>query len=84
MLSFKVPLDGFKALQGQQGPQKFNIHMAYGGSERLPSAHTCFNQLDLPVYETYEQLKDRLLLALKEGSFGFGNAVIFVFIHFFL
>ncbi len=68
----KVPLGGFKALQGQRGPQKFNIHLCYGGSGKLPSAHTCFNQLDLPQYDTYEQLRDRLLIAIKEGSFGFG------------
>ncbi|KAK9005222.1 hypothetical protein V6N11_042666 [Hibiscus sabdariffa] len=44
----KVPLEGFKALQGISGPQKFQIHKAFGAPERLPSAHTCFNQLDLP------------------------------------
>ncbi|KAK9866343.1 hypothetical protein WJX84_006185 [Apatococcus fuscideae] len=68
----KVPLDGFKALQGISGPQKFQIHKAYGPSARLPSAHTCFNQLDLLEYETQDQLKDRLLLALHEGAEGFG------------
>jgi E3 ubiquitin-protein ligase HUWE1 len=68
----KVPLDGFKALQGVSGPQKFQIHKAYGPANRLPSAHTCFNQLDLTEYETKEQLKERLLLAIHEGSEGFG------------
>lgn len=33
----KVPLEGFKALQGVSGPQKFQIHKAYGPSDRLPS-----------------------------------------------
>lgn len=68
----KVPLEGFKALQGVSGPQKFQIHKAYGPANRLPSAHTCFNQLDLIEYETKEQLRERLLLALQEGSEGFG------------
>merc|ERR1712078_21312 len=36
----KVPLDGFKALQGISGPQKFQIHRAYGPLDRLPAAHT--------------------------------------------
>lgn len=36
----KVPLEGFKALQGISGPQKFQIHKAYGAPVRLPSAHT--------------------------------------------
>ncbi|XP_076889696.1 E3 ubiquitin-protein ligase UPL1-like [Bidens hawaiensis] len=68
----KVPLEGFKALQGISGPQRFQIHKAYGAPERLPSAHTCFNQLDLPEYTTKEQLKERLLLAIHEASEGFG------------
>uniref|UniRef100_A0A7I4AEX4 HECT-type E3 ubiquitin transferase n=1 Tax=Physcomitrium patens TaxID=3218 RepID=A0A7I4AEX4_PHYPA len=68
----KVPLEGFRALQGISGPQRFQIHKAYGAPERLPSAHTCFNQLDLPDYATKEQLQDRLLLAIHEASEGFG------------
>ncbi|KAL4856977.1 E3 ubiquitin-protein ligase UPL1 [Chlorella vulgaris] len=70
----KVPLDGFKALQGVHGPQRFQIHKAYGAADRLPSAHTCFNQLDMLEYESKEQLRDRLLLAIHEGSEGFGFA----------
>lgn len=54
------------------GPQRFQIHRAHGGSDRLPSAHTCFNQLDLPEYTSREQLKERLLLAIREGHDGFG------------
>ncbi|KAL8209796.1 hypothetical protein R6Q57_006528 [Mikania cordata] len=68
----KVPLEGFRALQGISGPQRFQIHKAYGAPERLPSAHTCFNQLDLPEYTTKEQLQERLLLAIHEASEGFG------------
>ncbi|KAK1316360.1 E3 ubiquitin-protein ligase UPL1 [Acorus calamus] len=62
----KVPLEGFKALQGASGPQIFQIHKAYGSPERLPSANTCSNQLNLPEYTTKEQLEDRLLLAIHE------------------
>ncbi|KAG0451469.1 hypothetical protein HPP92_026409 [Vanilla planifolia] len=68
----KVPLEGFKALQGISGPQRLQIHKAYGAPERLPSAHTCFNQLDLPEYSSKEQLEDRLMLAIHEASEGFG------------
>ncbi|CAK9145116.1 unnamed protein product [Ilex paraguariensis] len=68
----KVPLEGFKALQGISGPQRFQIHKAYGAPERLPSAHTCFNQLDLPEYTSKDQLQERLLLAIHEASEGFG------------
>lgn len=68
----KVPLEGFKALQGISGLQRFQIHKAYGSPDRLPSAHTCFNQLDLPEYPSKEQLEERLLLAIHEASEGFG------------
>lgn len=68
----KVPLEGFKALEGMRGPQKFNIHKAYGKSNSLPSAHTCFNQLDLPEYDSEEQTREKLLFAIREGSEGFG------------
>ncbi|PWN49222.1 HECT-domain-containing protein [Violaceomyces palustris] len=69
----KVPLEGFGHLQGVQGTQRFNIHKAYG-SDRLPAAHTCFNQLDLPQYDSYEKLRSQLLLAMNEGGEGFGFA----------
>ena len=59
-------------LQGIGGPQRFQIHKAYGPQARLPAAHTCFNQLDLIEYESKEALKDRLMLALHEGAEGFG------------
>ncbi|KAJ2788259.1 E3 ubiquitin-protein ligase tom1 [Coemansia interrupta] len=68
----KVPLEGFAHLQGNQGIQKFQIHKAFGPTTRLPTAHTCFNQLDLPVYDTFESLKANLLLAISECSTGFG------------
>jgi len=70
----KVPLEGFKSLQGVSGPQKFQIHKAYGAAARLPQAHTCFNQLDLLEYESKDQLRSRLLQAIREGSEGFGFA----------
>lgn len=68
----KVPLEGFSALQGISGSQRFQIHKAYGSSDHLPSAHTCFNQLDLPEYTSKERLQERLLLAIHEANEGFG------------
>ncbi|CAE7198137.1 UPL2 [Symbiodinium sp. CCMP2592] len=58
----RVPVEGFKGLVGMRGPQKFCIHRAYG-PDRLPSAHTCFNQLDLPDYPSEEVLREKLLQA---------------------
>lgn len=69
----KVPIEGFAALQGMNGPQRLSIHRASCSSKtRLPSAHTCFNQLDLPEYDDAETLSERLLVAIRECSVGFG------------
>lgn len=70
----KVPLQGFAFLEGMNGIQKFQIHRDDRSTDRLPTAHTCFNQLDLPAYETYDKLRHMLLLAINECSEGFGLA----------
>lgn len=70
----KVPLNGFKELTGVSGICKFSIHRDYGPTDRLPSSHTCFNQLNLPSYNSYETLRGSLLLAINEGHEGFGIA----------
>ncbi|CAG8444226.1 3604_t:CDS:10 [Ambispora leptoticha] len=38
----KVPLEGFSALQGVHGVQKFQIHKDFSSPDRLPSAHTWY------------------------------------------
>ncbi|KAF2428697.1 hypothetical protein EJ08DRAFT_315920 [Tothia fuscella] len=70
----KVPLNGFKELEGMNGFSRFNIHRDYGNKDRLPSSHTCFNQLDLPEYETYEDLRKSILTAVTAGGEYFGFA----------
>ncbi|KAK3315071.1 hypothetical protein B0H66DRAFT_481141 [Apodospora peruviana] len=70
----KVPLNGFKELEGMNGISRFNIHRDYGNKERLPSSHTCFNQLDLPEYESYEILRSQVLKAITTGGDYFGFA----------
>lgn len=67
----RVPPEGFKSLQGFNGAQKFNIHKYYD-VKHLPRSHTCFNQLDLPPYESKEILIEKLTLAITEGKEGFG------------
>ncbi|CAG0913383.1 unnamed protein product [Notodromas monacha] len=66
-----VPMNGFKELYGSNGPQLFTIEK-WGAPSNFPRAHTCFNRLDLPPYESYQQLKDMLIKAI-EGSEGFGG-----------
>ncbi|KAA1107112.1 hypothetical protein PGT21_002719 [Puccinia graminis f. sp. tritici] len=71
--SSRVPLEGFGALQGAQGATKFSLVNAHTKNV-LPSAHTCFNQIDLPSYDSYEELRRMFLIAINEGSEGFGFA----------
>ena len=66
--SSKVPLAGFGELPGMRGVQKFSIHKASGSSGALMSAHTCFNSLDLPVYNSEEEMREKLLYAIAEGG----------------
>uniref|UniRef100_A0A146LFL1 E3 ubiquitin-protein ligase n=1 Tax=Lygus hesperus TaxID=30085 RepID=A0A146LFL1_LYGHE len=67
--SSRVPLQGFKSLQGStgaSGPRLFTIHVTDAPQENLPKAHTCFNRIDLPAYETYNKLYDKLCQAVEE------------------
>uniref|UniRef100_A0A8C9XQ68 HECT-type E3 ubiquitin transferase n=1 Tax=Sander lucioperca TaxID=283035 RepID=A0A8C9XQ68_SANLU len=64
--STRVPLQGFKALQGSAGPRLFTIHLIDANTDNLPKAHTCFNRIDIPPYESYEKLYEKLLTAVEE------------------
>uniref|UniRef100_A0A7M4EZB2 E3 ubiquitin-protein ligase n=1 Tax=Crocodylus porosus TaxID=8502 RepID=A0A7M4EZB2_CROPO len=65
----RVPMNGFAELYGSNGPQLFTIEQ-WGTPEKLPRAHTCFNRLDLPPYDSFEDLWEKLLLAI-ENTQGF-------------
>ncbi|XP_059351906.1 E3 ubiquitin-protein ligase NEDD4-like isoform X4 [Daphnia carinata] len=67
----RVPMNGFKELYGSNGPQPFTIEK-WGTPNNFPRAHTCFNRLDLPPYESYQQLREKLIKAI-EGSEGFAG-----------
>ncbi|KAM9183842.1 E3 ubiquitin-protein ligase NEDD4 isoform 1-T1 [Dugong dugon] len=65
----RVPLNGFAELCGSNGPQSFTVEQ-WGTPDKLPRAHTCFNRLDLPPYESFEELWDKLQMAI-ENTQGF-------------
>ncbi|XP_049629545.1 E3 ubiquitin-protein ligase NEDD4 isoform X3 [Suncus etruscus] len=65
----RVPMNGFAELYGSNGPQSFTVEQ-WGSPEKLPRAHTCFNRLDLPPYESFEELWDKLQMAI-ENTQGF-------------
>ncbi|KAL5967570.1 NEDD4-like E3 ubiquitin-protein ligase WWP2 [Taenia solium] len=56
---------------GSNGRQLFCIEKT-GTEAWLPRSHTCFNRLDLPPYTSYDQLREKLLLAIEETE-GFGQ-----------
>ena len=59
-----VPVNGFKDLQGSDGPRRFTI-VKSGDPSGLPCSHTCFNQLDLPPYRDYVTLERKLRFAIE-------------------
>ncbi|KAH9900231.1 HECT-domain-containing protein [Xylariomycetidae sp. FL2044] len=67
----RIPVNGFKDLQGSDGPRRFTIEKA-GEIGNLPKAHTCFNRLDLPPYKSLDQLQNKLTIAVEE-TMGFGQ-----------
>lgn len=67
-----VPARGFGVLQGNDGNiRKFTIHGVPVGVCLYPRAHTCFNRIDLPMYETREELEEKLKLAVTMAATGF-------------
>ncbi|XP_065086376.1 probable E3 ubiquitin-protein ligase HERC4 isoform X2 [Ochlerotatus camptorhynchus] len=54
----RIPIQGMKAI-------KINIQPT-PDDKFLPVAHTCFNLLDLPQYQTKEKLKYKLLQAIQQ------------------
>ncbi|CAO3618633.1 unnamed protein product [Mucor hiemalis] len=67
----RIPVNGFKDLQGSDGPRRFTIEKA-GEVTQLPKAHTCFNRIDMPPYQSYEALVAKLTMAVEE-TVGFGQ-----------
>jgi ubiquitin-protein ligase E3 A len=63
--SDRVPIRGLSAV-------KLVISRAGTDSDRLPSAHTCFDHMLIPDYRDFEKLKTKLLLALEHAE-GFGT-----------
>jgi len=60
----RVPVNGFKDLQGSDGPRRFTIDKS-GDPTQLPRSHTCFNRIELPPYEDYESLEKKLTFAIE-------------------
>jgi len=62
--SDRVPIGGLGKLQ-------LVISKNGTDSDKLPTAHTCFNHLLLPEYSSKQKLKEKLLTAIQNSE-GFG------------
>ncbi|XP_027866187.1 E3 ubiquitin-protein ligase HECW2 isoform X3 [Xiphophorus couchianus] len=62
-----IPYEGFASLRGSNGPRRFCVEK-WGKITSLPRAHTCFNRLDLPPYQSFSMLYEKLLTAVEETS----------------
>jgi len=68
----RVPVQGFGALQGNDGNIKiFTIDSVKLTDSVFPRAHTCFNRVDLPPYQTKAEMVFRIGQALQMEGTGF-------------
>ena len=63
----RIPVNGFKDLQGPDGTQRFTIEKA-GDPDQLPKSHTSFNRINLPPYKNHATLERKLILAVERVS----------------
>lgn len=70
----RVPVRGFGQLESHTNTHCFQLAIEKGSTARLPTAHTCMNQITVPRYESYKKLRQQLLIAISEGFEGFGFA----------
>jgi len=71
--SSSVPFGGFAHLHNTNSNHPFTVLLRPDFSiHHLPTSHTCFNRLDLPLYNSYEELHSKLLTAVREGADHFG------------
>lgn len=69
-----VPATGFAMLQGNDGNvRKFAINSILKSQSIFPKAHTCFNRIDLPLYESKEELGGYLSLVINMEITGFSD-----------
>lgn len=67
-----VPASGFGMLQGNDGNiRKFTVNSISKSVSIFPRAHTCFNRIDLPIYDSKKEMKKFLTMAIQMEATGF-------------
>ena len=71
-----VPSGGFSMLQGSRGEIcKFKVNVITDSSDdHFPTAHTCFNEIMIPMYSSRDLLLEKLTKAVTSSATGFGMA----------
>eukprot|EP01038_Epipyxis_sp_PR26KG_P006524 gene6524-8965_t len=68
----RLPAQGFKALQSNDGKyRKFNIQSVSKTESLYPRAHTCFNKIDLPLYDNQAELDVYMSVVINMEATGF-------------
>jgi hypothetical protein len=63
----RPPLGGFSKLN-----PKFTLNIYDGPASNLPTAHTCSNTIDIPIYESEDVFVEKLYLAINsDPAMGF-------------
>ena len=73
--SSRVPLGGFSSLESNRGSNaKFTIEsIPYEPNKKnYIKAHTCFNRLDIPLFNDKNELKEAILFVCSNEILGFG------------
>jgi E3 ubiquitin-protein ligase NEDD4 len=65
----RIPVNGFKDLQGSDGPRRFTIEKS-GDVNGLVKSHTCFNRLDLPYVALCPECVIIVLWVLADTTLG--------------
>ena len=68
----RLPAQGFRALVSNDGKlRNFNIQSVSKKDSVYPRSHTCFNKLDLPMYESKSELETYMSCITSGDVFGF-------------
>ena len=63
----RLPIGGFKSLSPKLTVVKKYCEEENNPDDYLPTVMTCQNYLKIPEYSSYNILKEKILLAMKEG-----------------
>ena len=73
--SSRVPLGGFASLESNRGNNAiftFECIPYVPNKKNYIKAHTCFNRLDIPLFNDKNELKEAILFVCNNEILGFG------------